>query len=122
MSNAKVTVTDLSQVEALTFDWGGIKWLCNKDLAPNAEQTLGIVYVLPGQKNPLHYHPNCEEILLVLSGECDHSFDGEWVHLTPGMAITVPSGVKHNLVNNGWEPVRCVISFSSADRQTVFLE
>jgi quercetin dioxygenase-like cupin family protein len=81
-----------------------------------------LVHILLGQQNPLHYHPNCEEILYVLAGECDHSFDGDWVHLTPGMLICIPAGVRHNLVNRGWEPVTCVISFSSADRQTVFLE
>jgi quercetin dioxygenase-like cupin family protein len=122
MNDSEVTIIDPREHAAETFPWGAIKWLCNKGLAPICQQTFGIVYILPGQKNPLHYHPNCDEILYVISGECDHSFNGEWVHLTPGMLMCVPAGVKHNLVNNGWEPVRCVIVFSSPDRQTVFLE
>jgi quercetin dioxygenase-like cupin family protein len=122
MSANKVTVTDVRELPALTFGWGAIKWLCNGELAPDALQTLGLVHILPGQKNPLHYHPNCEEVLHVLAGECQHSFDGQWVRLTAGMTICVPAGVRHNLVNDGWAPVTCLISFSSPDRQTVFVE
>lgn len=118
----QVTVTDAQQLPAQSFAWGALKWLCNRELAPNAQQTFGLCHILPGQCNPLHYHPNCEEILHVIAGECDHSFDGEWAHLSPGMTICIPAGVRHNLVNNGWEPVACLISFSSPDRQTVFVD
>lgn len=117
-----VTITNACELPAQTFEWGAIKWLCNRELAPAAQQTIGLVHILPGQKNPLHYHPNCEEILYMLWGECDHSYDGSWVHLTPGMTICLPAGVRHQLVNNGWEPVTCLISFSSAERQTVLVE
>jgi len=33
----------------------------------------------------------------------------------------IPAGVKHNLTNTGTTDVVCVISFSSPDRETVFL-
>jgi len=122
MSDKKVTIIDGRQIAAVSCPWGPIKWLCNRELDLEAQQTFGITHVLPGKRTPLHYHPNCEEVLYVLAGECEHSFDGEWVHLSPGMLIRIPAGVKHSLVNNGWEPVSCVISFSSGDRQTVFLE
>ncbi len=121
-SQGNVAISNVREVPAQTFPWGAIKWLCQKGLAPQAQQTRGRVYILPGQQNPLHYHPNCEEILFVLSGEGDHSFDGDWVHLSPGMTICIPAGVRHNLVNKGWDPLTCVISFSSPERQTVFLE
>lgn len=118
----KVAISDVHELPAQSFPWGAIKWLCNKELAPQAQQTFGLVHILPGQQNPLHYHPNCEEILYVLSGEGEHSYDGSWVHLKPGMMICIPAGVRHNLVNRSWEPLTCIISFSSAERQTVFLE
>jgi len=121
-SEKKVTVTDARALPTQGLSWGSLTWLCNGELAPGAQQTFGLAQILPGQKNPLHYHPNCEEILHVLSGECDHSIDGDTVHLTPGMTIHVPAGVRHDLVNTGTEPVVCIISFSSPDRQTVFLE
>ncbi|MBL8793015.1 MAG: cupin domain-containing protein [Planctomycetia bacterium] len=121
MSDRQITVTDIHDLPAQQFDWGSLKWLCSRELAPNSEQTLGLVHILPGQQNPEHYHPNCQEILYMLAGECEHSFDGDWVHLKPGMTICVPAGVRHQLVNKGWEPVTCLVSFSSGDRQTVFV-
>ena len=105
-----------------SFPWGGISWLVNGELAPDAEQTFGLVFINPGASNPPHYHPNCEEILYVLSGRCEHRLGDETVEMGPGDAILVPSGVVHNATNPGWEPLRAVISFSSADRKTVFLD
>ena len=57
--------------------------------------------------------------LYVLSGQGTQSYDGRTVELKPGMTIFIPAGVRHNLVNTGREPIRCLISFSSGDRQTV---
>lgn len=107
---------------AQTFDWGSLLWLCNDQLSTGAAQALGISEVLAGQRNPLHYHPNCEELLYVLEGECRHSFDGQWFELRPGSLIRIPAGVKHNLENTGPGALKCLIAFSSAARETVFLE
>lgn len=115
-------VVNLDEVEALKFDWGAIKWLCNSQLQAGSEQTFGIVFIEPGKSNPLHSHPNCEEILYVLSGECDHLLNDEKVHLKAGDAIRIPTGVKHKAISVGWEPLRAVISFSSADRKTIFCQ
>jgi mannose-6-phosphate isomerase-like protein (cupin superfamily) len=77
---------------------------------------------LPGKRNPLHFHPNCEEVLYVISGQGIHSYDGKTVDLKAGMTIRIPAGVKHNLTNTGTETLKTLISFSSGDRKTVFLE
>ena len=115
-------VTRTGEPEAEVFPWGSIKWFHNGKRDPGARQTFGFVYINPGRKNPPHYHPNCEEILYVVSGACTHTFGEESFEMGPGDSIRVPQSVVHNAVNNGWEPVRCIISFSSGDRQTVFLE
>jgi quercetin dioxygenase-like cupin family protein len=104
------------------FDWGTLQWLAAGRTVPGCLQTFGVSRIGPGSKNPLHYHPNCEEILYVVSGRCDHSLDGRWEPLAAGDAVVIPQGVRHNLVNTGDEDVVCIISFSSPDRQTVFLE
>ncbi len=114
--------THINQLPSDSFDWGAIKWLMNGKLSPGADQTLGICHILPGQRNPVHYHPNCEELLHMLSGRGTHRLDDELVELTAGMTIRIPAGVRHNLANTGWEPITCLIAFSSGDRQTVFLE
>ena len=69
---------------ALSFEWGAIKWLCNQEIEPEALQTFGLVFINPGQQNPPHYHPNCEELIYVLSGECDHRLGDATVRLEPG--------------------------------------
>ncbi len=115
-------VVRAGDVEAESFPWGGIKWLMGQNLDPDAQQTFGMVFIDAGQQNPPHYHPNCEEILLVLSGTCEHTFDDQRFQLEPGDVIRVPAGVKHHAINSGWEPLRAIISFSAGDRQTVFLD
>lgn len=105
-----------------TFEWGTLQWLCNDRLSPGSAQTAGLCHILPGQRNPVHYHPNCEEILYMLSGTGQHSFDEESVALRPGSTIRIPAGVRHNLANTGTEPIVCLIAFSSGHRETVFLE
>lgn len=42
--------------------------------------------------------------------------------LQRGSVIRIPAGVRHNLSNIGSETIVCLISFSSGDRETVFLE
>ena len=115
-------VTSPADVGMETFPWGNIKWLCNDQLYPETEQTLGVVFINPGEKNMLHYHPNCEELLYVISGECNHSLGDAWYHMTAGDMIRIPRGVKHNAINTGWEPVRMLVSYSAPDRQTVMVE
>jgi mannose-6-phosphate isomerase-like protein (cupin superfamily) len=114
-------VTDVAQVSVEKNAWGTLQWVCNEKLMPGAAQTLGLATILPGKQNPVHYHPNCEEVLYVISGQGLQSYDGRTVMLKEGMTIRIPANVKHNLQNTGTEPLRTLVSFSSGDRQTVFL-
>ena len=116
------TVTDAAQLPVEQNAWGTLQWVCNQKLMPGAAQTVGLATTFPGKQNPVHYHPNCEEVLYVLSGEGLHSYDGRVIPLKPGMTIRIPAQVKHNLANTGKETLRTLISFSSGDRKTVFLE
>src|SRR5918911_5716709 len=70
-----------------------ITWLFSGQTAPGAAQTLGYVVIEPGQKNPLHAHPNCEELLYLISGELEHSLGDESFRLQAGDAIRVPAGI-----------------------------
>lgn len=116
------TITNLSkQDEGRVADmgWGKIQWLCGKEIDPDAEMTFGMVYIEAGKENNRHIHPNCEEIIFVLSGECDHSLGDDVFHLEPGMMLRIPRGVPHNAKVTSWEPCRMIIAYSSADRQTI---
>src|SRR6266536_2176849 len=115
-------ITDAAQLPIEKSSWGTLQWLCNEKLMPGAMQTVGLAMILPGKRNPVHFHPNCEEVLHVISGHGLQSYDGRTIELKPGMTLLIPAKVKHNVVNTGAEPLRAVISFSSGNRQTVFLE
>lgn len=119
---AEGTVVRGAQVEPILAPWGGIKWMATGNAVDGVEQTFGVVYINPGQHNPVHYHPNCEELLYVLAGECDHRLNDAVVHLTPGDLLHVPRGVHHNATCTSWEPLRIIVSFSSPDRTSVPVE
>ncbi len=109
-------VVDSMEVEVEEFPWGELRWLWNSKINPNAEQTFGVVRIKPGAKNATHIHSNCEELLYVLSGECEHGIGDKVYHLKKGMLIFIPEGVDHYAVNTGKEMFEAVISYSSADR------
>ena len=115
-------ITDATKLSVEQNDWGSLQWLCNAKLMPGAEQTVGLATILPGKQNPVHYHPNCEEVLYVISGEGVQSYDGRTVPLKSGMTIRIPCNIKHNLANTGKEPLRTLVSFSTGDRRTVWVE
>jgi len=115
------TVTDAGQLPVEQSAWGTLQWVCNEKLMPGSAQTVGLATILPGKQNPVHYHPNCEEVLYVISGQGLHSYDGRTIPMKAGMTIRIPAKVKHNMVNTGAETLRTLVSFSSGDRKTVFL-
>ncbi|MGO4111653.1 cupin domain-containing protein [Paenibacillus sp. YAF4_2] len=78
-----------------------------------------MVYIEAGQANGRHFHPNCEELIFVLSGECDHSLGDEMFHLEPGMMLRIPRGVPHHAKVTSWEPCRMIIAYSAPDRHTI---
>lgn len=113
---------DTDQLEVQTFEWGTLHWLANAAVLPGAAQTLGICQLYAGQKNPLHYHPNCEEILYVDLGTGKHLLDQEWIDVRPGYVVRIPANMKHQLINTGPDTMITIITFSSGERETVFLE
>jgi quercetin dioxygenase-like cupin family protein len=121
MSAEMPRVAQAQELPVESFEWGTLQWLCHDALSPGAQQTLGVCHILPGSQNPVHYHPNCEEVLYMLAGQGEHSFDGEMIELRAGSTLRVPAGVRHNLRNTGSETIVCLVAFSSGRRETVFV-
>lgn len=115
-------VIDQKEVAIEKFPWGKIRWLWNSKVNPNAQQTFGIVRINPEEKNMAHMHSNCEELLYVVSGECEHGVGDEVYHLKKGMLISIPQGVDHYAVNTGNEPFEAIICYSSPERQIKSIE
>lgn len=119
MSRRKTTIVGVNDVPTQEFPWGAIKWLCNGEIDAEAQQTLGIVFINPGMRNPAHSHPNCEELLYVIAGQCEHGIGDEERHLEAGMLLRIPAGTTHSAYNSGWEPVKMLVSYSAPDREMV---
>jgi mannose-6-phosphate isomerase-like protein (cupin superfamily) len=115
-------VAQWDEATAVATSWGTVSWLINGATTDGAEQTFGVVTINPGHSNPLHLHPNCEEILYVLSGTCEQRIGEATTVLSPGMAVCVPRGTPHCGRAMGSERLVVVVSFSSPDRQTVNLD
>lgn len=113
-------ITETETIEPVVYDWGAVKWVANDSVAPGCEQSFGLVHVLPGKTNPEHWHTAAEEIVFMLQGVCDFRVGDRTLRLGPGQTLYIPTGVKHELINNGWEPVVYVCSFSASMRGTLF--
>ncbi len=108
------------KVEVIETEWGTLQWLVTGERGTSREMTLGRVTIRPGMANPLHVHPNCEEILYVQHGHIEHTLpNGGTTELRAGDAIVIPQGVPHQARNLGDDDCVVVVAFSDAWRQTI---
>lgn len=112
------SVRRLREGERLDFDWGHIIWTVSRGLGNSGTMTFGLVTIKAGQANPRHRHPNCDEVLHVLSGQIEHTLGNEKFIMEAGDTISIPTGVVHNASALGDSDAVMTISFSSPDRQT----
>jgi len=101
------------------FDWGELHWFASGQIGNSEKMTVGKCIIRPGCENPRHLHPNCEEVLHVLSGTISHSIGNDQAfEMHAGDTIAVPAGVMHNARNVGTDDAVLMISFSSPVRET----
>ncbi len=115
----KAGIVRAHDTESVETPWGSLTWYANAALENSAEITVGRCIIKPGCENPLHSHPNCSEILVVLHGRIMHVIEeGREVELSEGDVISLPVNLRHKARNTGEEDAVLLIAFSSADRQT----
>lgn len=115
----EAVVTRPADNKVVPQPWGELTWYVSRELKNSDTMTVGQAVIKPGQQNPRHYHPNCDEVLHVLKGRVLHSMNDKTVEMGAGDTVSIPMGVKHNAKNIGTEDAVLAISFSSADRQVV---
>jgi quercetin dioxygenase-like cupin family protein len=118
----EAVVTREADHQVLEQPWGVLTWYVSRGLKNSDTMTVGRALVRPGQQNPRHYHPNCDEVLQVLQGHILHTMNDVTVELRVGDVVSIPTGVIHNARNIGTEDAILAISFSSADRVAVGYE
>ena len=104
---------------AESTDFGSVHWVSREGDPPGAEMTVGVAVFDAGKSNVEHIHPNCEEVVYVLDGAVEHTLGDQRTTLHSGDLIVVPRNVPHHLLNTSVAPARCLIVFSSPDRQFV---
>jgi len=97
-------------------NWGNLRWLANQEIGNADRLTLGRVLVRKGKSNPRHCHPNCEEVLYLLSGRLEHTVGSKTVILDPGDTLSIPAGVYHNALNIGDEDADMIVAYSCGTR------
>jgi quercetin dioxygenase-like cupin family protein len=117
--SAESLVTRAADGEKVATGWGELNWKITDQSMSGTEMTFGTCFIQAGKRNALHSHPNCEEILYVVSGECEHRIDEETVLLKAGDAIRIPRNVRHWAKALGSEPLFALIVFSSGQRQAI---
>jgi quercetin dioxygenase-like cupin family protein len=113
-----VTVTHLDKLEKEEFPWGWICWMMNAKINPDAAMTFGVVEIKPHQSNPVHLHPDSEEILYVVSGSCEHRVGDRVDLLKAGDVIRIPPGRPH-MARTLDEPVRVIVVYNTGERKFV---
>ena len=108
-----------NSTDVQVFAWGTLTWHYSRGLANSETMTVGECVLKPGCSNPLHYHPNCDEVLRVETGTINHTFGDQAFELAEGEMIHIPRGIEHNATNIGSTDAVMFICFSSADRETV---
>ncbi|HVK01940.1 MAG TPA: cupin domain-containing protein [Armatimonadaceae bacterium] len=99
-------------------DWGVLTWFASAALGNSDTMTVGRCVIKPGCGNPLHHHPNCAEVLVLVQGRIAHTVEGgAEVEMGPGDTLTVPARVPHRARNIGSEDAVMFIAFDSAHRQ-----
>ncbi len=116
----KSPVCKSTEGELIDAPWGKLTWLASRKLGNSTTMTFGRVIIPADQTNPRHRHPNCDEILHLLSGRIEHSMGDEKFILEAGDTISIPAGVWHNASSLDGDDAEMVICFSSADRETEF--
>jgi quercetin dioxygenase-like cupin family protein/type 1 glutamine amidotransferase len=99
--------------------WGHLRWYTSAEMGNSRTMTTGVAVIKPGQTNPRHFHPNCDEILHVISGKIRHTMNEVSVEMNAGDTVSIPQGVLHNAANIGTEDAVLAISFSTAYREAV---
>lgn len=116
----QVRILKAEDCEVMTASWGSLTWFASGSLQNSEEVTVGRCIIRPGRENPRHYHPNCAEILVVVSGRILHEIEGgREVALGPGDTITLPPRLPHKARNITEEDAVLFIVFTSAERETV---
>lgn len=111
-----------TQPKVVPQEWGRLIWYMNAEEDSTAEITVGQCVLNPECRNTCHCHPNCQEVLTVLTGRVMHIAGGTSFVLEEGESVLVPAGEPHYARNLLSTEAKLLITYSDGMRQTVQAE
>ena len=118
MSEEIKEVCRVTDGEVMETAWGSLVWTASGQVGNSTKMSLGRSIIRAGRENPRHRHPNCDEILHLLSGQLEHIQGDKSCVLNPGDSVCIPRGVWHQARALGTVDAEIVICFDSPDRLT----
>lgn len=102
-------------MENTKTSFGSVRWLASKE-ASGTDITLGRVVIEAGKRNPRHSHPDCQEVLYLLTGRLEHSLGPDTAVLEQGDSIVIPPNTYHNARSIGADDADMIVAYSSGER------
>ena len=105
-----------SRAARIDESWGSLEWFASRRIGNAEGLTGGRVVIKKGMSNPKHSHPNCEEVLCLLSGRLEHLVGDDVVTVDAGDVLAVERGVAHCARSVGDEDAEMIVAYSSGER------
>lgn len=93
-----------------------MEWLMEDTPDAQAGVSLARMTVEPGATSQAHSHPNCSEVVHLLSGRVQQRLDDHWITLNAGDTLLIPVGAIHQTRNEGNEQSVLMVVYSSGTR------
>lgn len=106
-------VVDSEKVEGVRRMPSRVSKLLLSEFSVGAKNlSMGVNVTDVGSMIPKHAHEGGEEAMFIISGKGKLVLEDEEQEVRPGMAIYMPPGVEHSIVNMGEEELKLVWVYS----------
>jgi quercetin dioxygenase-like cupin family protein len=102
------------RAEPMRFGDVDARWLIGAETAGATAIAFGTATYAPGTAIERHYHPNAEEVVLVISGSALHEVSGNVFKMEPGDVCFIPRGEPHSLACFGEQTLKIVWAWGGA--------
>jgi len=91
-------------------------WLIEDQLVPSAGVSVARMTINAGSISPTHRHPNCNETIVLLSGNVTCIVDDQEYLINAGDVVFVPRGSAHAIRNETNQAAVAMLSYSAGAR------
>lgn len=82
---------------------------------------MGLVTIPQGESGNMHTHGIVQETWFIISGSGKLIVGSDTISLEPNMMVVAPSGVPHQILNDGIDELKALFMFSPAGPEEEFI-